>query len=30
MITDQHGAGQRGDLGLATAPGAGCGVVLGT
>jgi hypothetical protein len=29
MIIDQHGGGQHGDLGLATTPGTGCGVVLG-
>lgn len=30
MIIDEHGAGQPGDLGHATTPGTGCGVVLGS
>jgi hypothetical protein len=29
MITDPRGSGRRGDLGVATTPGTGCGVVLG-
>jgi 23S rRNA A2030 N6-methylase RlmJ len=29
MIVDQSGAGRHGDLGAATTPGTGCGVVLG-
>jgi 23S rRNA A2030 N6-methylase RlmJ len=29
MITDHYGAGEGGDLGVATTPGTGCGVVLG-
>lgn len=29
MITDEYGSGRPGDLGKATTPGTGCGVVLG-
>jgi hypothetical protein len=29
MITDHYGTVARGDLGVATTPGTGCGVVLG-
>lgn len=29
MVTDQSGSGTQGDLGKATTPGTGCGVVLG-